>query len=188
MKIIPRVVAFLEKKVAGNRTAVSLYANFYREVVNNEIKLAAISERDRVLNIGCGGIPFTAILIARLTGARVWAIDCDKQAVEVARRCVAAQQLENLVTVVHLDGTDIIPFDFDVALVALQARPKEAILENLLQSSDSKARLVFRRPRREMAHQYDLLPTAPLFCDSIGQDKTTFDCSVLYANLSSCQA
>ena len=188
MKIIPGVVAFLEKKIAVNRTVVSLYANFYREVVKNEIKLAEITEKDRVLNIGCGGIPFTAILVARLTGARVWAIDCDKDAVEVARRCVAAQQLEKLVTVVHMDGGDTIPFNFDVAVVALQAKPKNKILENLLQSSDSKVRLVFRRPRRELGHQYDLLPSMPLFCDSIGQNKTTFDCSVLYANLSSCQA
>lgn len=188
MKVIPGVVASLEKRVAGVRTIVSFYANFYRGVVNNEIKLAAITEMDRVLNIGCGGIPFTAILIARLTGARVLALDCDKEAVEVARRCVAAQQLENLIKVLHLDGTEVIPFDFDVALVALQARPKKAILDNLLQSCNSKARLVFRRPRREMAHQYDLLPAAPLYYNSIRQDKTTFDCSVLYTNLINCQA
>ncbi len=181
MQIIPGLVAFLEKKVAANRTIVSLYAGYYRKVVENEIKLASITAEDRVLNVGCGGIPFTAVLIAKMTGARVWAIDCDEAAVKVARRCVAAQRLEHLVTVVHHDGAAQIPFAFDVALVALQAKPKKAILENLLQQCGSRARLIFRRPRRELAHQYDLLPPRPLFCDFIGQDKATFDLSVLYA-------
>jgi trans-aconitate methyltransferase len=182
MKIIPMLVAFLEKKVAGNRTLMSFYANYYHQVIDNEIKLASITAKDRVLNIGCGAIPFTALLTARKTGARVWAIDCDKTAVKVAQRCVVAQQLEHLVTVMHLDGTENIPIDFDVAIVALQAKPKKAILDNLLKSGSAQARLVFRRPRSDMAHQYDLLPARPLFSDFIGQDKATFDGSVLYAN------
>lgn len=182
MKIIPALVAWLEKKVAGNRTLVSLYANMYRDVIDNEIRLAKITAADRVLNVGCGGIPFTAILTARLTGARVWAIDCDEAAVQVARRCVAAQRLDHLIKIIHLDGAAMIPFAFDVALVALQARPKKVILDNLLQRGGSRARLIFRRPRREMAHQYDLLPSRPECCDFIGQDKATFDRSVLYAH------
>ncbi len=182
MKIIPMLVAFLEKIAAGNKTLVSLYANYYQQVIDNEIELAAITAEDRVLNIGCGAIPFTALLTARKTGARIWAVDCDKTAVKVARRCVSAQQLEHLVTVMHLDGADNIPLDFDVALVALQAKPKKAILENLLRSGGAQARLVFRRPRDEMAHQYDLLPALPLFSDFVDQDKATFDGSVLYAN------
>ncbi len=182
MKIIPRLVAILEKIVAGNKTLVGLYANFYSDVIENEIKLAAISAKDRVLNIGCGGIPFSALLIAKLSGARVWAVDCDMKAVQVARCCVAAQKLDHLITIVHLNGVDPVPFDFDVALVALQARPKKAILDNLLQTGNSNCRLIFRRPRREMAHQYDLLPPKPVYSDIVGQDKTTFDSSVLYAS------
>lgn len=183
MKIIPGLVAFLEKKVARNRVLVSLYGGYYRQVIDNEINLAAISAHDRVLNVGCGAIPFTAILIARKTGAKVWAIDCDETAALIARQCVAAQQLEHLVTVMHLDGTEEIPFDFDVAVVALQAKPKNDILENLLKYGGPQARLVFRRPRSELAHQYDLLPARPYFSDCINQGMATFDQSVLYAGL-----
>lgn len=180
MKIIPRLVAFLEKKVAGNRALVALYAGYYRQVIDNEITLAAISASHRVLNVGCGAIPFTALLVARKTGAKVWALDCDEAAVNAARQCVAAQQLEHLVTVMHLDGTEEIPFDFDVAVVALQAKPKNEILKNLLKYGGARARLVFRRPRSELAHQYDLLPARPRFSGFINQGMATFDKSVLY--------
>lgn len=94
---------------------------------------------------------------------------------------MAAQQLNHLVTVMHLNGADIIPFDFDVAIVALQAQPKKAILENLFKCGGTKARLVFRSPRYEKGLQYDLLPAHPLFSNFISQDKATFDRSVLYA-------
>jgi D-arabinose 1-dehydrogenase-like Zn-dependent alcohol dehydrogenase len=181
MKIIPKLVAFLEKRVALNRALVSLYTNYYHQVIDNEITLATISVRDRVLNIGCGAIPFTALLIARKTGAKVWAIDCDESAALIARQCVASQQLEHLVTVIHLDGAEEIPFDFDVAVVALQAKPKKEILENLYKSGSVQARIVFRQPRPELAHQYDLLPAQPRFCGCIKQGMATFDKSVLYA-------
>ncbi len=182
MKIIPMLVASLEKKSANNKILVSLYANYYRKVISNEIKLASITAKDHVLNVGCGAIPFTAILTAKMTGARVWAIDCDKAAVKIARLCVAKQQLDHLITVMHLNGIDAIPFNFDVAIVALQAKPKKEIMENLLERSSAQNRLVFRRPRSKIAHLYDMLPSRPHFSNSINQEMATFDRSVLYVS------
>ncbi len=183
MKIVAPVVAMMEKKIASSRMLVSLYSGIYNEVVRNEIKLAGITAGDQVLNIGCGGIPFTALLIAKFTGARVWAIDNDQGAVDVARKCIAAQNMDHLISVLMLDGRDPFPHDFDVALVALQAEPKQEILDSLVAKGGSKARLVFRSPRSEVAHQYDSLPVRPLFNRRIDQKQATFDCSVLYANL-----
>ncbi len=173
----------MEKKIASSRVLVSLYSRIYHEVVHNEIKLAAITASDRVLNIGCGGIPFTALLIAKFTGARVWAVDNDQNAVNVARKCIAAQNMDNLISVLNYDGRDPFPYDFDVALVALQAEPKQEILDSLIAKGGNEARLVFRSPRSEVAHQYDRLPSRPLFNRRIDQKQATFDCSVLYANL-----
>jgi len=183
MKIVAPVVALMEKKIASSKMLVSLYSGIYNEVVQNEIKLAGITARDRVLNIGCGGIPFTALLIAKFTGARVWAVDKDQHAVAVARKCIAAQNMENLISVMHYDGREPFPYDFEVALVALQAEPKEEILNSLIARGGNKARLVFRSPRLEAAHQYDRLPSRPSFSKRIDQKQATFDCSVLYANL-----
>ncbi len=183
MNIIPRFVAQLEKRVALIPPLVKLYSRFYDEVVFNEIKLAGIDSSTRVLNIGCGGIPFTAIQIAKRTGARVWAVDRDRKAVEVATRCIASLNLEDQVTVLQLDGRDSIDFPFDVALVALQAEPKKEILANLARQGGQTARLIFRSPRRELSHQYDLLPSIPACTDRVSQNQVTFDYSVLYSEL-----
>ncbi len=180
MNIIPKTVALMEKQIAGIPHLVSLYANFYREVVQNEIVLAGIVSDDRVLNIGCGGIPFTSILIARQTGATLWAVDCDKDAVNVARRCIEKAGLNKLISVEHFNGLDKIPFNYSAAVVALQVEPKKEVLENLMQNGLPGARIITRRPRPELEHQYDLLPITPKPQAITVQRQVTFDSSVLY--------
>jgi len=175
----PQLVSFLEKKAVSSSLLVNLYARFYHQVVQNEISLAEITEADRVVNLGCGGIPYTSLLVARFTGAQVWAVDRDKEAVQAARRCIASLNLESRVTAINADGASELPV-FEVALVALQAEPKKDILENLLQQGRPGARLVFRRPRSDLLHQYDQLPRCPSPVAHIKQKQVTFDCSVLY--------
>ncbi len=182
MGLIPAIVSSMEKKGAASSLLVALYSRIYNEVIRNEIALAGISSADRVLNVGCGGIPFTAIQVARLTGAKVCAIDCDGDAVHAAERCIASMKLDGQVSIVESDGTGSLPSDFDVALVALQAEPKKELLENLFYYGGTSARLVFRSPRQEMSHQYDLLPIDPPPCGKVIQNQVTFDSSVMYQN------
>ncbi len=182
MGLIPAIVASMEKKGAGSALLVALYSRIYNEVIRNEIALAGISTADRVLNVGCGGIPFTAIQVARLTGAKVCAIDRDGDAVQVAKRCIASMKLDEQISIVKSDGTDSLPSDFDVAIVALQAEPKKELLKNLIYYGGPSARLVFRCPRQELSHQYDLLPIDPAPCGKVIQNQVTFDCSVMYQN------
>ncbi len=180
MKIIPGIVALLEKKAAAGSILARLYSNHYSRVIQKEIELAGITSGDRVLNVGCGGIPFTAITVARLTGARVYAIDCDREAVVAAKRCIKSFGMEKQVEAACINGTAEIPFEYSVALVALQAEPKKEILNNLALQAAQGAKLVFRKPRPELAHQYDLLPENPEPCALTSHNEATFNCSVLY--------
>lgn len=187
MGIIPSFVAYMEKKAASSMLLTTIYSCRYNKLIRNEIALAKIKSRDRVLNVGCGGIPYTALQIASLTGARVWAIDRDKDAVQSALRCVAAMKMEDRVTVFNLDGTNNFLFKFDVAIVALQSEPKKEILDNLMRHAEPGVRLVFRRPRAKFYHQYDRLPETPVPCRKVSQNKVTIDCSVLYTVMGKCR-
>lgn len=180
MAFIPSIVAAMEKRVAAVPLLVSIYSRIYNDVINKEIALAGIGPLDRVLNVGCGGIPFTAIQVARLTGAGVLAIDRDEKAVEAASCCIKALKLENLVEVKKADGTEPLSYPFNVALVALQAEPKRKLIDNLMAEGKPSARLVFRSPREELSHQYDLLPREPLPVGEVTQNQVTFNKSVLY--------
>ncbi len=180
MGIIPSLFALMEKKVSTNPVVVSFYARRYHQVIRKEIELAQITDSDQILNIGCGGIPYTAIHMAKFTGARVIAIDRDQEAVEAAQNCVSSLKMQDQVTVAKADGTEKIPFSFNVAIAALQCEPKDKILENLMSAGDDGARLIFRRPREGVESQYNKLPDTITPHSMVVQNKATFDGSVLY--------
>lgn len=180
MGSIPLLIAQMEKDAGHIPLLARLYSRLYDRVIRNEIALAGITHRDWVLNVGCGGVPFTAMQLARIAGAHVWAIDRDERAAQAARRCVHSAGLERQITVMALDGTSALPFQFDVAIVALQVEPKEAVLENLLLHSTLNTRVVFRNPRHYLFKQYDVLPAAPVPSSRVSQKQLTFDSSVLY--------
>lgn len=184
MNLIKPSVACLEKKISRIPFLVSLYSRPYRQVIKNEIELARITATDTVLNIGCGAVPFTAIQVASLTGAKVLAMDKDKSAVERARSCLKQVGLEDRVEVIEGNGAVELPGGFDVAIVALQAEPKELILEILMSTVTAGGRLVFRRPSNVFRHSYDHLPLKLEPVAEVEQRMQTFDGSVLYLKAS----
>ena len=184
LQMIKAFVASFERQFWRFPFVGSLYSKPYRRIVANEISLAGIGFRDTVLNVGCGSIPFTAIYTALQTGAQVYAVDCDRRAVEFAKAYIRRHHKNLRINVVHGNGTDRLGINFDVAVVALQAGPKGKILEMLSQSSSQKARFVFREPSSEYSSQYDPMPSSLEPDGSIYQGMPTFRRSLLFLNSS----
>lgn len=179
--MITRTVSLFEKICSRWNPLVDLYSRPYARVVQNEIDLAQITGADWVLNIGCGAIPFTAMLIARLAGARVVAVDRDPQAARLAQACVRKAGLASLIRIVVSDGARPAwaPHGFDVAVVALQAEPKAGILAGLLDSGKGPRRFVARVPREHFLDQYDPLPPDCPIAARAAQNMKTFEWSAL---------
>lgn len=179
MGIIQRSVSTLEKYMGGIPLAASLYSRPYKKVVEKEVHLAGIKATDRVLNIGCGAVPFTAVYLARLTGAMVLAQDRDPGAVAKALICLRNFRMQDRVEVLEGDSACFVPGGFDVAIVALQAAPKAAILNNLLAAMNPGARMVFRLPAPQFVKYYDILPQGVATLAEVRHNMQTLDASVL---------
>lgn len=179
MGLIQPLISTWEKCISSLPFAAHLYSRPYRQVVAREIELAEISASDKVLNIGCGAVPFTAAHIALLTGAKVWALDRDPQAIKGAKACLLNARLHEKVKVLEGDGAKALPAGFDVAIVALQAEPKKEILNNLISAMRPGARLIFRQPSPRFADHYDSLPAAIVPDGMVRHEMQTFDQSVL---------
>ena len=180
MSLIKPLVAAFERRLAGAPGVFFWYSLPYRGVVRRELVLSGIKRSDRVLVIGCGAIPFTAVLTARMSGASVVAVDCDMQAVLRARILVERLGLDRQITVIHANAaTDRLPAA-RVALVALQAGPKEAIRLNLRGCIDERDGCVlFRLARRKLEHQYGTLHVPSEHGSQVRHRMPTFDRSVL---------
>ncbi len=175
------LIGRLEKVIARLPLLASFYSRPYFRVVEQEIGLAAIGNRDLVVNIGCGAVPFTAIYLARLTGARVIALDRDREAAECARRYIRASGLADMIRVEWGDGARASKCESaTVWIVALQAAPKKAILKHFLESSPQGARIMFREPRPEFASRYDQLPPSARPQSMTNHSMVTFNRTVLF--------
>ena len=80
----------IENLAPRSRILFRLASCYYRGVISREADLAAIDSSDRVLFIGGGSCPFSAILLHQKTGAHITAIDhnapCSEKAVSVIRQ------------------------------------------------------------------------------------------------------
>lgn len=178
--MVQKLVQVLEGTIVQVPSLASLYMRPYREVVRREIELSGLHSGEYVLQIGAGSVPFTAIYLAHLAGARVRAIDIDECAVARGRRCVRRLGLEHLVQVARGDGIDYPPDDYQVVFVALQAEPKAGILEHFLTNGSPGLRVVVRQPRNQFRAHYDQLPAFWHPVSRVLQDKATFAYSLLY--------
>lgn len=178
--MIPQVVAKFEKGLSYLPWFTKYYSGIYSEVVRREIELASVTRTDRVLNIGCGAVPFTARLLVEQTGCSVTAIDGDSFALKKARKQVERWDLNGKINLFQGLGHEIKFSDFDVSIVALQAAPKLAIFDNLVDLSAGRKRLVFRCPSSDFKAYYDNIPSTPSPAACVEQSMKTFDRSVLY--------
>ncbi|KYK19923.1 hypothetical protein AYK24_04770 [Thermoplasmatales archaeon SG8-52-4] len=122
----------------------SYYLEMYQEIVDKEIKMAGISSKDQVVVIGCGSLPITAVLVAKISKAHVVAIDNDKRAVNEAAKYIRKQHLENRVDIEYADGKLFQINSFDVIYLAYGLKKKEEIFDVLIKSSKKNSRIIFR--------------------------------------------
>jgi hypothetical protein len=182
MSWIPPAIAFWEKISSSSNVLTWLYSRPYRGIIENEISLARINQDDTILNIGCGAVPFTALFLATLTGARVLAVDIDPRAAGLAEKCVQNSGLAHRIKVLQGDGSKPLGAEFTASLVALQAAPKNMILNVLKKTALPGARFIFRLPSPPYRDHYDNLTTPHPSRAQVRQPMRTFDRSVLYVN------
>jgi protein-L-isoaspartate O-methyltransferase len=180
-RLVGKSVGQLEKVLTRLPSLAFLYSRPYLGVVERESRLAAIADKDIVVNIGCGAVPFTAIYLARLTGASIIAMDRDREAAECARKYIKASGLGEIIEVAWSDGAQASHCkSATVWVVALQATPKKAILEHFHKCAPQGARIMFREPRPEFANRYDQLPRSARPQSMTNHNMLTFNRTVLF--------
>ncbi len=144
----------LEKNMARNLNLQKIIFTYYRPIVKKEVELAQVRLGQKVLCVGGGYFPATAILFHQLSGAKVTVIDNDIEAVESAHKLVVKLGLEHFVTVIHSDGIHSSSGDFDVIHIAMQVSPKEEVFHQLRTTLRDHAKLLIRTPKQHLERGY----------------------------------
>lgn len=145
---------WMEKRISFSELLINLYKKYYKKIVDYEIEIADIKDNDKVLCIGGGPIPCTALRIAKMTRSEIHIIDMDDEAVQRAKRVIEKAGLKDRIFVKTGNGEEIDPENFDVIHIALQVKPKELVLENILNKSKKGTRIVVRMPKERKKFFY----------------------------------
>jgi len=129
--------------------------NWRKPVFLNEIKLANVTENDKVLLIGCGIFPSEAMLIADKTKAKVFCIDNSIKAVNIAKKIVKKKGLSDFVKIEYADGINYPTDDFDVIFIAINVWPIDLVFRNLSKNIKPNTRILCKSLKNDILDVFE---------------------------------
>lgn len=155
-KFIPSATKSLEKLAARSTIIYRAMSLYYKELVKDEVSLANINSMDNVLCIGGGPCPFSGILLHEYTGAHVTIIDNDYSCVSIAKDLIQKLGYSDYITVLHMEGGDISPEDYNVIHMAVQINPIEKVFTLLKQGCSLGSKILVRLPKKTLTNFYSI--------------------------------
>lgn len=135
-----------------------IYVKFHEDSVKKEIQMAQITKSDKILHMGCGAIPYTAIIINKEIKANVVGIDNRKRIIDYANKFVERYfPSNNSIKFEFADGKKYNITDFDVILISYGITNQEQVLENVIKNIKKDARVIIRCSTTEKNEHVDLL-------------------------------
>ena len=118
---------------------------YYRRIIANEVTLATITRHDRVLFIGAGALPLSAIELVRQTGAQVTAVDHNAEMIRRAQQALDAFACEG-VTLTHEDGVHAELSGYTVIILANQLTQKTDVITHIQTHAHKGTKILVRKP------------------------------------------
>ncbi|WP_408954693.1 nicotianamine synthase family protein [Natroniella sp. ANB-PHB2] len=160
----------------GNRFSFfrKLYCNlFYKKMIERELELAELNQTGRILHIGSGPLPLTAIILAE-NGYDVTGIDNDPKAITVAQDLITELGLDSKIDFKLIEGMEVEVSDFDLILFSLHVIPKKEIVKEVLCQLQEGQRLIYRNPNGLLELLYPKLEPAEVTELPTGEVKQSF--------------
>jgi len=123
---------------------IPLYLDFYRPIMENEVRLAKISNNDKILHIGCGPIPATSIYIVKKTDADVTAIDKNMLSVKKAQSLILKLKLFSKIQIIHDNALNFPLKKYNLIIISLGLETYDEVLKYISQNMRIDARLIVR--------------------------------------------
>ena len=133
----------LVKKEFFLRFYKKLSKNVVEKSIINEIKMANISKNDKILHIGCGPFPSTALYLKKFTNARIVTIDKRFLAVKLAKKYITNKKIKDI-DIFHAAGESFPMNGFDIVIITSCVTPIEKVLKNIFENSNKNCKVICR--------------------------------------------
>jgi 2-polyprenyl-3-methyl-5-hydroxy-6-metoxy-1,4-benzoquinol methylase len=133
-----------EKIFSKFNILLQLYIDNYLESIRKEIQFANISGNHKILNMGCGSIPATCILIAKETNAKITGIDKNLKSVNRAKIIISKLKLDERIEIKHSNALNFHLNDFDIIIIANGINPHYDVLKHVATNMKDDAIVIFK--------------------------------------------
>jgi ubiquinone/menaquinone biosynthesis C-methylase UbiE len=127
---------------------ISMFGILYEKNVGKEyqkeIECFKISKSKKILHIGCGAYPISAIILGKIYSSKIVAIDKNQFAVNLAQKVVQKKNLSDKIKVLKANGADFDVNGFDTIIISSCSIPKNVILNNVFRNAKSKCKIIIR--------------------------------------------
>lgn len=157
---------FVERLCAGT-SSLSDYRlnNRFQRLLKREISMLRHRNHRRALFIGSGPFPISAVWLHRYLGITVDGLDLSSDAVERSRGLIAKLDLEGSINIIHEDSPHYDVGAYDVIIIALLAKPKKIILDNIYASAKPDCEVICRTSSGLRSVLYEPTPISPDILD-----------------------
>lgn len=146
----------IENQAIKTGIVYKIACEYYRSVIQNEISLANITEKDHILCIGGGICPFSAILFHQLTGAKVTVIDNNAACIPKAKEAISRLNISEKVKVFHQfgDSSELVFSDYTIVHLAVQVCPMKDVFSTVKKKISPQTKLLVRRSKKQLSSMY----------------------------------
>jgi Nicotianamine synthase protein len=130
--------------VSSSDNITQNYLQRYHTLARREIRLASIGPKERVLFIGSGPFPITAIEYVRQAGCVVDCVDHLREPIDISMQVIHRLGMNGQIRLIYAKGQDCEVSNYDVILVAVLAQPKEQVLLHLDSAASPRSRILCR--------------------------------------------
>ncbi len=130
----------LENILVHFDTLSSVYIRYYTDIIEQEIQLASITKKDKILHIGSGCIPATSLLLATTVGSPIVAIDKNQTTIKTFNKTNMAQ----IINAEHANAIDHNVHAYDVIIISQGIEPRDSILQHISKKINTETRVLFR--------------------------------------------
>ena len=137
---------FSKRLCGGSATSLNDYRlnNRFQRLLKRELSMLKNTAPKRALFIGSGPFPISAIWMHRQLQIPVDGLDVSDDAVHRSRDLIKTLGLDKSIRIIHEQSPEYDVSDYDVIIVALLAKPKGAILENIYRSAKASCEIICR--------------------------------------------
>ncbi len=127
---------------------------FYAKLINNEFEMADLKADAKIVHIGSGPFPITAISLAR-KGYEVTGVDVDESALNKARDSSEELGLSEKIKFKLAEIEEIDFSSYDAIWASLHVIPKAESINEIIEQLSSNQKLIYRNPRGLLTFLYD---------------------------------